>query len=228
PIDNIKRIEIEADKENDGYSALIEYFQIFIDALMSGNKKVLADLEGEYKYVKQVLGNYLGSDDENNAIIEKLSELIKTRENNEELLKIITYCCAKLKDYYKEQTFPHSELLATVLLMEKQLEEYCNISVYLQTGKEKEAYQLILFFIEYAQKVIRIVNHLKTRFGDTVISGKIGEYDEEAFFQKFAVVLKDLVDAFENEDIIQIGDQIEYEIVPMLEMLIGEIKTNNG
>ena len=226
PLDGINRIEIEADKENDGYSALIEYFQVYIDALLSGNSKVLTDLQKEYKYVNDVLVSYLGDNDD--AIIKKMGELIKKNDGSEELLKLITYCCAKLKDFYKEQTFPHSELSATVLLMEKQLEEYCNISVYLQTGKEKEAYQLILYFIEYAQKVIRIVNYLKTRHNEIVLSGKIGDYNEESFFLKFSAILKELVDGFENEDIIQIGDLIEYEIVPMLEMLIGEIKANNG
>jgi hypothetical protein len=226
PLDGISRIEIEADKENDGYSALIEYFQVYIDALLSGNSKVLTDLQKEYKYVNDVLVSYLGDADD--AIIKKMGELIGKNDGSEELLKLITYCCAKLKDFYKEQTFPHSELSATVLLMEKQLEEYCNISVYLQTGKEKEAYQLILYFIEYAQKVIRIVNYLKTRHKETVLSGKIGDYNEESFFLKFSAILKELVDGFENEDIIQIGDLIEYEIVPMLEMLIGEIKANNG
>ncbi len=227
PIEKIRRIDIDAKKETDDYIALIEYFQLFIQALTTDNKNLLEELQKEFQFIEKVLASYIGDTEDNRKIIVELSKLISEKDKGEKILQVITYCAAKLKDFYKEMNFPKSELSSTVLILEKQLDDYCNISIFLQTGKEKEAYQLILYFIEYAQKIIRIVNYLKTKFGSTVFE-KNSEETDQIFFNGFSAVLKELVDAFENEDIIQIGDLMEYEIVPKLKKLIGVIKSGNA
>lgn len=228
PVKKISKIEIEADKETDDHFALIEYFQIFIEALSTENEAVMKDLSLEYKYIEEVILSYIGENEDNKRIVDKMTKLINNEDRTEEIGKLLTYCSIVLLNSYKEQMFPKSELFATILLIESQLEDYSNISVMLQTGKSSDAYRLILQFIEYAQKMIRIINRLKVLHDDLILEGIIEEKSYENFFQDFTEVLSELVEAFENEDIIQIGDLMEYEIVPKLKTLIENIKNNNA
>ena len=90
------------------------------------------------------------------------------------------------------------------------IEEVSEISILLQTGRDRQAMDTIVRFSELSQNLVRLVSSI---FPDN--SNK----DLEAFYQELNGVLSELLEAFAARDSVLIGDLMEYEIAPRLERL---------
>ena len=94
--------------------------------------------------------------------------------------------------------------------------------LYLQTGKDAMAMEKISSFSSIAEKIFRIINILKIAaypLNDiTVNNMPIGIYISE-----FDTSLKEMLGAYERQDIILVGDLAEYELAPRLRSLYASI-----
>ncbi len=81
------------------------------------------------------------------------------------------------------------------------------VSVLLQTGRDKAAMDIVIRFTDMAQSLISVLPFCAP---DPERARLIGE---------LTPVLRDLVAAFDSRDSVLIGDLLEYEIAPRVEKL---------
>jgi hypothetical protein len=83
-----------------------------------------------------------------------------------------------------------------------------DVPLLLQTGKDRQAMEIVAGFSELLQKLLDIVPFLP----------KDGE--REKIFEELNPILKQVVTAFDAKDFVLIGDLFEYEIAPRLGRLV--------
>nr|AGS53150.1 hypothetical protein [uncultured bacterium contig00060] len=113
--------------------------------------------------------------------------------------------------------------------MESLVKETCTLLIDLpldiQTGKDSRAAQTIQIFSGIAEKVLRILWQLDIQ-GYLLI-----KTDDEKSFTKivgeFGELVKQLLDAYERNDTVLVGDIAEYEASPRLQELYTDILKNS-
>jgi hypothetical protein len=85
------------------------------------------------------------------------------------------------------------------------------VSLLLQTGRDKEAMEAIVRFTELSQALVRLLDAAKL----PAIDGR----EPREYFGELNRVLNELVEAFDAKDTVLIGDLMEYEIAPRLRQL---------
>ena len=126
-----------------------------------------------------------------------------------------------LKERISELSDPLGELIKTTKALKLSQAEINDISVMLQTGKDREALNSIIKFSELSQKTVRLYPLLKNAeifdFEEILINDiKLSEY-----YNDLNEILSELIEAFTANDSVLIGDLLEYEVAPRLESLIG-------
>ncbi len=128
----------------------------------------------------------------------------------------------KLKGFFKERlaelTEPEASMMSAAKLFNTIKNDLSEVSLKIQTGKDKEAMNTMVIAVELINKTVRILpsylQYLKTADKkEPVIDG----LSAAEFYTSLNGVLKELAGAFENKDGILIGDLAEYEISPRLE-----------
>ncbi len=100
------------------------------------------------------------------------------------------------------------------------------IAALLQTGKELEGLEKLSILTAYLESSIRILVNLRTVEGLDLEGRTVGEKPFVEFIADLQSVLKEIIGAFDNKDIVLLGDLIEYEIpekVDHLNALFKEI-----
>lgn len=86
-------------------------------------------------------------------------------------------------------------------------EEISTISVLLQTGKDKEAMEKIIRFIDFSKKLFRLISYYN------MATRKIAPED----ISNYNKLLSELEEAILKSDSVLVGDLLEYELVPIIE-----------
>ncbi len=122
-----------------------------------------------------------------------------------------------LKNLTEDIQFPDNSSKNIIDTLSNLKNEIENISVLIQTNKEKEAYDIIIMFSDLSNRLLNNLSRLKER-------GSISDdflIDEETSLSKlindFKSFLSEITDAMENSDTILTGDIFEYEIIPCIE-----------
>lgn len=97
-----------------------------------------------------------------------------------------------------------------------------NISVLLQSGKEKDANEIIENLANEIDRFCHTAT-LSALFPDTYRKIIIDGNDLGTFFGKFTPIFKDFKDAMEAKDTVTVADLAEYEISPRLEQIAKAI-----
>lgn len=128
----------------------------------------------------------------------------------------------KLNVFFRERlaelTEPEASMMSSAKLFDSIKNDLSEVSLKIQTGKDKEAMNTMVIVVELINKTVRILpSYLqylkKTDKKEPVIDG----LSAAEFYTSLNGVLKELAGAFENKDGILIGDLAEYEISPRLE-----------
>jgi hypothetical protein len=90
------------------------------------------------------------------------------------------------------------------------------VAVLLQTGRDREAMDVIIRFSELFQSLARVLHSLAATEGNLP---SVGGKSQEEFFREMNGFLSELVEAFVAQDSVLIGDLMEYEVAPRLEEL---------
>lgn len=228
---DINKIEVTALSEKEymlsGLLTVAEYINLLLRSVTNDKKEVIQDLMLEYpSIIKNIPVLVRGSQGElisshlNNIITE--SGLLNNNFNNEYkkvFLAEIVKISELLNSAAREIEDPKKELKATYDVIEKLIPRINEVSILLQTGKDKEAMSLIITLTELLQKILRIISLFNT---DNVnIDG--GTYGN--FSTALNEVFIELAEAFDANDSVLIGDLLEYEISPRLELLPDLIST---
>ena len=121
--------------------------------------------------------------------------------------------------------------------LEPVLNEICarliDLPLDIQTGKDARAAQTIQIFTAVTEKLFRIYKQLDSQgaFNNGENSEQIDKSKEELNrnFMDFSKVIRELLDAYEKNDTVLVGDLTEYEASPKLKelytVIINNIKT---
>jgi len=110
----------------------------------------------------------------------------------------------------REVTEPLKEFTDIEPVLNQTCEKLIDLPLDIQTGKDIKAAQTIQVFTALTEKILRIFYQLDTQgffYAD-------GEFEKEKLIQKingFTDVLKELLDAYEKNDSVLVGDLAEYE-----------------
>jgi len=148
-------------------------------------------------------------------------------DNRSQILTVINQIKTIFHNRIRELANPLREVLLTARLLKSSIFEISDVSVLLQTGKDRQAMNVIIKFSELSQKIIRLYPILKD-YG--ILNEKdlsIGNKNFTDFYQNLNSILSELLKAFEANDSVLIGDLLEYEIAPQLEELIRTLESLN-
>lgn len=103
------------------------------------------------------------------------------------------------------------------------VEDFEQIPVYMQTGKDVQVLKLLEAFSEKLNELYRslLLSDITELPIDIQIEGKsVHEYQKE-----ITALLHDIVSSIEEKDIIQVGDLAEYELAPLVKTLINGVSS---
>jgi len=211
---------------------IYQSISLLLNALVKDNKPLIDDLISELPYIADALDLFLSKKDVLLFGKEKLTSLISNytsnRENNsnikflvlehlEELLKV-------LKTRIKEVTSPYPELKETTKKLKNLIPVISDVALMLQTGNDKKAMDSVLKFINLSEKLIRIFPFLVEQGYTDIRMQSIENINFNDFYKELNNILSELVEAFDINDSILIGDLMEYEIVPKIDKLFEYIE----
>jgi hypothetical protein len=220
-IDTAGRIEVvslgSSELRVSHLSTVLNYFRMVLSAVDKSDVKGASDLLSEYPWVIKNLPAVLDSVN-GELITNRINELMMDSgllagkmpdpDSSEMFVEEMTNFSRLLEGRIREIEDPRKEGANTIQAIQFLLPQAEEVSLLLQTGKDREAMNLIIQLVELLQKIIRIFRSLE-RHG-------IRSDSFSHFAPELVGILGELEDAFRNEDSVLIGDLVEYELVPRL------------
>jgi hypothetical protein len=123
-----------------------------------------------------------------------------------------------------EMTNPFSVLASSIKQLELTSDEIKEVSVLLQTGQEQKAMAVIIEFADLSQRLLRVLSSLEESSHISLKKLKIGEERANGFFADFNGILRELLGAFDTKDTVLIGDLLEYEVAPRIELFLSFLR----
>lgn len=236
PLEEISELDITAatplEYSYNSFRTVNEYIQALIEAVNNNDSASIRELYNEYEPIKAFLERFFsGYQDRNSLQIKTLHELIhhsgvpegtiKEEQSAQRLVQFLESISLLIIERIREIVTPVDELEGLITLLETTNEKIRDVSVLLQTGKDREAMTLVVQFTELSQKLLRLYSilHLKK----IVDPDQLTVHDKplEAFYQELNTFFMDLQEAFTVNDSVLIGDLFEYEISPRMEELLS-------
>ena len=199
---------------------LLSYTSMVRNALKEGDLSLLNELMGEYQYIE---GSYeLLLDDASHSIKDHMAAILaqngfipsgeRTEQNVISVLEGFLMLEAVIQGRLEEITEPVKAGKETYDSIQSLLPRMEDVSLMLQTGKDKDAMDIIIRFSELFQKLLRIY----TNIPENTIPPEQQE-SLKKFVTEMSGILKELAEAFASEDSVLMGDLMEYEIMPKME-----------
>lgn len=146
-----------------------------------------------------------------------LPQMKEKEELRTQILRMLELSVHAIQEKGRELEHPKEELLLAITQLQNFKEPLTGLAVLFQNGKDAQAMQEILIFMELFQKLMRTANFLDS--------------DEHEFRQRIALLaenfsgkMREFTQACETRDYVLAADLAEYEIVPYLDDL-DELKT---
>lgn len=235
PISAVDVLHVQAEsiieKEHRDLAALSEFFKVLRNGIVAENPVAVKKVLENYPYVQRGLDAVL----ERNGVVSgevsaaALDDLLSKAglvengtvegEKREQLLAFLDALQSVLSSRMREMETPGEELTRAASDLSRSIEQLNEVSVMLQTGRDAEAMQAILDFVELSTKIIRLYPILKQTGGIDFTKVVVDDVSFPDFYAEFNGILSELIDAFTSEDSVLIGDLLEYEISPRLEKL---------
>ena len=144
---------------------------------------------------------------------QELDLLFKQPVDSDITIELSTFSGVEIRNYMKGLTQDLS----------KYADDFEQIPVYMQTGKDVQALNLLGTFSEKLNELYRslLLSDITLLPIDIQIEEKsIHEYQKE-----ITALLHDIVSSIEEKDIIQVGDLAEYELAPLVKTLINGVSS---
>jgi hypothetical protein len=196
---------------------VLEYLDILTQSIVTKNRDRLGDLLSGFSALTESLGKHFPNSEQ---LLQAMVSLFGSSqaeqvvawpdETREQALKLIELVYSQVSFRLQEYQDPMAALKTLTEALTVCIEEVSDISILLQTGKDRQAMDTIVRFSELSQDLVRLV---------ASIFPENSNKDLQDFFKELGGVLSELLEAFEARDSVLIGDLMEYEIAPRLERL---------
>lgn len=107
--------------------------------------------------------------------------------------------------------------------LSKYADDFEQIPVYMQTGKDVQVLNLLGTFSEKLNELYRSL--LLSDITELPIDMQIEEKSIHEYQKEITALLQDIVSSIEEKDIIQVGDLAEYELAPLVKTLINGVSS---
>jgi len=232
PLGNVSNVSVTASTYREmklsTFQTILQYVVLLHNGIEERRYADLKELLAEYRYIRKSLIDLIGPvrpelgelrlDD----LLDR-SGLLEGRqvddEEREGLLVHLKNLQFLVIDRMKEITQPEQEAAFAAVLLQQTIPEISEVSLLLQTGKDREAMAAVVRFTELLGKVIRIVPYVyesNPAIRERVTDGK-SLADVTGDLNRF---LNELVDAFTAQDSVLIGDLLEYEVAPRVQQVV--------
>ncbi|WP_028975335.1 hypothetical protein [Spirochaeta cellobiosiphila] len=232
-IKGITKLEVEAVMAEEARYNNLETIAIYLtnlkEAMLQGNKELASDLLTDFEGVTYSFNSMMDSSFVKSAPLNVLISEIHNWETNtskenlppsQGLVQALEICVSMVVIQIKEISNPIEECDKAFTVLEGMLPGLRDLSLMLQTGKDKEALNLVITLTEVLNKIMRLFGKYCTLKNKNLEDLSIQELPAQEFFTALNNIFNELGEAFESNDSILIGDLSEYEIVPKLESLI--------
>ena len=237
PISDIKSLNIKINHVTELRAANLQtvsrYLGMLEKAIMASDKKMYSELLTGFPFMLESIGsNYLLNQD-----TDSLDKIIKTTsvankmnlddDKKKEIGELIARIVKNTENALQEIQHPEEALRGIVTKLHTSSEEISEVSVLLQSGKDKQAMDYVVKFSDLTQRFFRILTALgdagKVQLNSIKIQGK----KSSEFYHELNDILNQLLEAFHVQDSVLIGDLLEYEIAPRMEILMELSKSFN-
>jgi hypothetical protein len=221
-VDSVSRLEITAlDRLQMTYRDLDtvrSYFRLYAQALKEKNGMVMEDLGNQYSHIRTnlpdllMMNNYV-FDTTLNRLMDD-SGILKgnsSSESEEELLNEWSRVDTLIEGRMGEISRPADEGFKTSLTLKRLVPRIEDVSLLFQSGKDREALDIIIVLTELLSKSVRILTQLSDSGTELNLPGD--------FIVGLNGILSELAEAIDSGDTILTGDLAEYEIIPKIETL---------
>ena len=196
---------------------ILQYLDILRQSVSTNNSDKLEELMSGFSALTESLGKHFPNSEQ---LLQALINLFGNSraeqvpawadETREQALKLIELVDSQVSFRLQEYQDPKAALKILAEALTVCIEEVSDISILLQTGKDKQAMDTIVRFSELSQNLVRLV---------ASIFPENSNKDLQDFYKELGGVLSELLEAFEAKDSVLIGDLMEYEIAPRMERL---------
>ncbi len=227
PVEKVKTLKLTAKPGYEVRAAnmetILEFLTLLRNALQSRDMKLLKELQDGFSIMSESIKKHLPDHPETELTLAELSNLInsisweKAEVNRalhltKQLSEIINKLLTEIRD-------PVKALNNLALELEQCISEISDVSLLLQTGKDRKAMEAIIRFSELNENLVRIFQNLQNNRQKETEELTIDGMSLEKFYTELNAILKELVEAFHAQDSVLIGDLLEYEIAPRLESI---------
>ena len=234
PLNDVSVLEVTAQSPVESmlsmYNVLFDYLELLEGTVRNDDREGIQDVIREYENIHSSLEQLFGKDV---ALLDAaLRESGLTGESINpdyipQLLTVIAQLKTILHDRIRELNEPVREIVTAARLLKSTIGDITDVSVLLQTGKDREAMGVVITFSELAQKITRLYPILKNTGSMNFSELTVNSVSFEDFYLSLNEILHELIEAFEAKDSVLIGDLLEYEIAPRLESLIEVLEGSN-
>jgi hypothetical protein len=193
---------------------ILEYLDMLEHGITAEDVSRLTELLSGFPALAESLGKHFPG----NPLLPKLADLFENNGADQILswdegrrrqgLEAIELIRSRVLFRLQELEDPRAALKSLSGALAVCIEEISEVSILLQTGKDRQAMDTIVRFSELSQNLVRLVSSISPESEDL-----------QGFYRELGGVLSELLEAFESKDSVLIGDLMEYEVAPRLEHL---------
>ncbi len=203
-----------------------QYLSLLQNALSRKDSKLFNELKVGLPFMIESLENNFLIDRKTTEGLDRIKrlkgeELISLDQNlSHEMENFIDDMKVSVKNAYNEILKPADSLKSLVEELVTSEREISEVSILLQSGRDREAMDKIVRFSDLTSRLFRILSSMDFSGIISIEELKIGGKSGKEFYRELNGILGELIEAFGIGDYVLIGDLLEYEIAPRLEMLI--------
>lgn len=205
---------------------ILEYLDLLKQATAAGKGKLLGELfSGFPALVESVRKHFPNPDATLQALVAlflhaDVEEVLGwPEEKMQQAVKLIDLVSGNVSFRLQELQDPRAALETLSEDLKICIEEISEISILLQTGKDRQAMDTMVRFSELSQSLVRLVASVLANSTDPGKQVTVGGMGLQDFYRDLNGILTELLEAFHANDSVLIGDLMEYEVAPRLEQL---------
>jgi hypothetical protein len=123
-----------------------------------------------------------------------------------------------------EVSFLKTALVDLESIAIRTMDKFEKIGENLQVGRDGEAMGDLLFVTEIMDEIIYVLQFFMTAYSMDSTALSKSDLNMDELFAKFSAGLKEIENSFRSEDLITVGDMLEYEIKPLFQAMIDLLR----
>lgn len=223
PLEQIKKLSLQARPVEELFiehlSTVYQFFSMLQRSIEKDNQSFCKELLKEYPYIKNSLSLYLKRDSiwDGGDTLEEL--LTKTSEADRfQVINYLDTLISGILERIREAAEPESEIHKVSRSLNTLVPEISNVSILLQSGKDKQAMGILMNFMDAMDKLLRLIPFIKRR-NPEIFSEEGGALTD--IIKDLNSFLNEIADAFSVQDTVLIGDLLEYEVAPRISLFLN-------